>query len=183
MDLMIGSETPTLRPARPVREPGPLTAGQRLVVAQAALKGPALCVVGGPASGKTSALVAAVAARVKEGISLSQLVVLSASRGQAQQLRARIVAALGTTQRGLQITTVHGWCLQLLHRFAETELGIPRYCAKSPSSSRSPTSPGAWWPPLSAQRSPPSCYAGCAVAVPTTRNDLVYSIACRAASA
>ena len=32
MDLMIGSETPTLRPARPVREPGPLTAGQRLVV-------------------------------------------------------------------------------------------------------------------------------------------------------
>ncbi len=126
MGLMIRPEGPVLLPAQPFHEPEILTTGQRAVVGQVTGSSAALCVVGGPASGKTTALVATVVSRVNAGLPLSKLVVLTGSRGQAQQLRARIIAALGTTQRGLQITTVHGWCLQLLHRFADREIGTPR---------------------------------------------------------
>ncbi len=126
MGPMYRSDSPILLPAQPLREPSLLTDGQRAVVEQVAADGPALCVVGGPASGKTTALVATVVAQVKSGIPLSKLVILTGSRAQAQQLRARIIAALGTTQRGLQITTVHGWCLQLLQRFSDPGLGMPR---------------------------------------------------------
>lgn len=115
-----------LRAAGRTTEPGPLTGAQQQVVAASQPGSSALCVVGGPATGKTTALVAAVAARVVEGIPLCQQVILTGSRPQAQRLRARIVAALGTTQRGLQVTTVHGWCQQLLHRYADEEFPAPR---------------------------------------------------------
>lgn len=99
-------------------EPWRLTAAQAAIVAACAAPKSAIAVLGGPATGKTTALVASVVGRVQAGLPLSQIVVLTGSRPAAQQLRARIVAALGTTQRGLQVTTVHGWCQQLLHRFA-----------------------------------------------------------------
>lgn len=107
-------------------EPGPLTQAQGAVLEACARPASAICVLGGPGTGKTTTLVAAVVARVRSGVPLDQLVVLTGSRSAAQQLRARIVAALGTTQRGLQVTTVHGWCQQLLHRFEEPDDPTPR---------------------------------------------------------
>ncbi len=71
-------------------------------------------------------MVAAVLDRVHAGVPLSRMVVLAGSRPAAQQLRARIIGAVGTSQRGLQVTTVHGWCLQVLHRFAAGEEQTPR---------------------------------------------------------
>lgn len=123
---MIRSEAPILRPACGIAEPGRLTEAQRAVLNAIGEHDGSCCVVGGPASGKTSTLVAAVVNRVETGIPLSQMVVLTGSRSQAQQLRARIVAGVGASQRGLQITTVHGWCLQLLQRFSDPASGVPR---------------------------------------------------------
>ena len=104
-------------------EPRPLTSAQAEVVAAA--------------SGSARAIWSAGRARarprgggrggqVQVGVPLSRLVVLTGSRSAAQHLRARIVAALGRTQRGLQVTTVHGWCQQLLHRFEDPEHPMPR---------------------------------------------------------
>lgn len=107
-------------------EPRPLTSAQAEVVAAASGSARAICVVGGPGTGKTTTAVAAVVAQVQVGVPLSRLVVLTGSRSAAQHLRARIVAALGRTQRGLQVTTVHGWCQQLLHRFEDPEHPMPR---------------------------------------------------------
>lgn len=107
-------------------EPGPLTQAQDAVLDACARPTSAVCVLGGPGTGKTTTLVAAVLARVRSGVPLDRLVVLTGSRPAAQQLRTRIVAALGTTQRGLQVTTVHGWCQQLLHRFEVPDDPTPR---------------------------------------------------------
>ncbi|MGI5951171.1 MAG: ATP-dependent helicase [Brooklawnia sp.] len=115
-----------LLPPQALREPGPLTGEQQAVVGASSQDSAATCVLGGPGTGKTTALVACVAERVRAGADLSQLVVLASSRPAAQKLRARIMAAVGRTQRGLQVTTVHGWCLQLLHRFADSEHPAPR---------------------------------------------------------
>lgn len=119
---------PVVGLVRPIRvgEPKPLTEAQQGLVAACQLGPGAIQVLGAAGTGKTTALVAAVVARVRSGTPISRLVVLTASRPAAQQLRARIVAELGTTQRGLQVTTVHGWCQQLLHRFADAENPAPR---------------------------------------------------------
>ena len=107
-------------------EPQPLVAGQQRLVEAVRGNGGAMILSAGPASGKTTALVASVVDQVRAGLSLSELVVLTGSRPAAQALRARVVAALGTSQRGLQVTTVHGWCMQLAHRFADAAEQLPR---------------------------------------------------------
>ncbi|MFB9620759.1 ATP-dependent helicase [Brooklawnia cerclae] len=100
-------------------EPRPLTPIQDAVVEAAGHQGAAVMAVGGPGTGKTTALVATVLDRVRAGVPLSRMAVLTGSRPAAQQLRARIVAAVGVTQRGLQVTTVHGWCQGLQRRFGD----------------------------------------------------------------
>lgn len=121
-----GGVVPTLVRGQSTPEPCPLTDEQQQVVSASKLRKSSLLILGGPGTGKTTSLVAAVANHVRSGQNLSQMVVLTASRAAAQQLRARIVAELGTTQRGLQVTTVHGWCQHLLHRFTPDEFGAPR---------------------------------------------------------
>lgn len=121
-----GGVVPTLVRGHSAPEPRRLTDEQQQVLAAARLGKSSLLILGGPGTGKTTSLVAAVADHVRSGQELSKMVVLTASRPAAQQLRARIVAELGATQRGLQVTTVHGWCQQLLHRFTSDEFGAPR---------------------------------------------------------
>ncbi|HEY9482076.1 MAG TPA: UvrD-helicase domain-containing protein, partial [Micromonosporaceae bacterium] len=94
-------------------------------------RGP-LLVRGGPGTGKTSMLVASVAARVAAGTDPSRIVVLTFGRRGAFALRGRVEAALARSDvdgRG-QVTaepivrTFHGYAFGLLRR-AATELGEP----------------------------------------------------------
>lgn len=107
-------------------EPASLTPAQQSVVAACGSLGSAVCVLGGPGTGKTTALVASVVAQVRAGVPLSSMVVLTGSRPAAQRLRTRIVSAVGSTQRGLQVTTVHGWCQHLLLRLSGPAQPLPR---------------------------------------------------------
>jgi superfamily I DNA/RNA helicase/RecB family exonuclease len=72
-----------------------LDAGQLEVVAHR--HGP-LLVLGGPGTGKTTALVEAVAARVLEGVDPAQILVLTFGRRPAALLRDRIEARIGQTR-------------------------------------------------------------------------------------
>ncbi|WP_433618983.1 ATP-dependent helicase [Dactylosporangium sp. CA-139114] len=93
---------------------------QRLVVEHT---GGPLLVVGGPGSGKTTALVEAVAQRVAEGADPEQILVLTFGRRGAVRLRDRIEARLGRSS-GLRTTaepmvrTFHGYAFGLLRRAA-----------------------------------------------------------------
>jgi len=78
-----------------------------------------LLVTGGPGTGKTTALVAAVASLVRAGTPLDQVVVLAHARPAAFRLRRQVMAAIGVTQAGPRITTTHGWCRLLLNTYAE----------------------------------------------------------------
>lgn len=78
--------------------------------------GSALLVVGGPGTGKTSLLVADVVARAQNG-DLTPHLVLTWSRPAAQELRSRLVRALGRTQVAPKVMTVHGFCHALVRRF------------------------------------------------------------------
>jgi len=87
---------------------------QRGVVSRIARRDGCLLVTGGPGSGKTTALVAAVARLVEDGVPLDRVVVLTHARPAAQRLRRQIMDATGGTQVGLRITTPHGWCQALM---------------------------------------------------------------------
>ncbi len=77
-------------------------------------------VLGGPGTGKTSLLRAAVGQRLRSGSRLDRLVVLTASRQAAQTLRRELIWELGGAEVGARITTIHGFSLGLLR-----ELGDP----------------------------------------------------------
>ncbi|MFI5906692.1 ATP-dependent helicase [Dactylosporangium sp. NPDC051541] len=93
---------------------------QRIVVEHT--RGP-LLVVGGPGTGKTSALVEAVAQRVAEGADPEKILVLTFGRRGAVRLRDRIEGRLGRSS-GLRTTaepmvrTFHGYSFGLLRRAA-----------------------------------------------------------------
>ena len=107
--------------ARPV-----LDAAQHSVVAHNA--GP-LLVVGGPGTGKTTALVEAVAARVGEGVEPSHVLVLTFGRKAAAALRNRIEARIGQGRAGVTMSepvvrTFTAYAFGLL-RLAAAERGEP----------------------------------------------------------
>ncbi|GAA1396942.1 ATP-dependent DNA helicase [Luteococcus peritonei] len=115
-----------LAPPRPQTGPGTaperLDDEQRAVVEHRFEAGTgALLVVGGPGTGKTSTLVASVAARAQDG-DLSRHLVLTWSRPAAQELRARLVRRVGRSQVAPKVMTVHGFCHALVRRFADPEL-------------------------------------------------------------
>lgn len=86
--------------------------------AEAARAEPGVTVVlGGPGSGKTSTLVAAVVDRLADGGSLADYAVLAGSRAAAQAIRRDVVAALPKAQASPTVTTVHGLALGLLRQF------------------------------------------------------------------
>jgi superfamily I DNA/RNA helicase/RecB family exonuclease len=84
-----------VRPAAPDAVSPVLDPGQLEVVAHR--HGP-LLVLGGPGTGKTTALVEAVAARVLEGVDPAQILVLTFGRRPAAVLRDRIEARIGQTR-------------------------------------------------------------------------------------
>lgn len=94
-----------------------LSVQQRAFLDAAAMPGAAVMGVGGPGTGKTTALIEAVVARVEGGVGLDRLVVLTWSRPEAQRLRHAVISRLGRSQLAPVITTVPGWCLALQSRY------------------------------------------------------------------
>ncbi|MEN3307722.1 MAG: hypothetical protein V7603_3924 [Micromonosporaceae bacterium] len=86
-----------------------------------------LLVVGGPGTGKTTALVEAVAARVAEGIPPERILVLTFGRRGAGRLRSRIESRIATPGRAMAeplVRTFHAYAYGLLRR-AAAERGEP----------------------------------------------------------
>ncbi len=89
-------------------------------------RGP-LLVIGGPGTGKTTCLVASVAARVADGADPGGILVLTFGRRGANTLRNRIEVALGGAGRITAeplVRTFHGYAFGLLRR-AYVDLGEP----------------------------------------------------------
>jgi superfamily I DNA/RNA helicase/RecB family exonuclease len=101
------------RPAPPPRPPA-LDEGQRRVVGH---RGGPLLVLAGPGTGKTTAIVEAVAHRVTErGADPGRVLVLTFSRKAAGELRQRITARLGRTTREPLALTFHSYAYALVRR-------------------------------------------------------------------
>lgn len=90
------------------------------VVAEAT--GP-LLVLGAAGTGKTTLVVDAVAARIREGA--SPALVFASTRQAASELRDRIVRASGRTTLAPQVMTVHAFCLSVLRRWGDEEDALP----------------------------------------------------------
>jgi superfamily I DNA/RNA helicase/RecB family exonuclease len=101
--------------------PPDLDAGQRRVVGH---PGGPLLVLAGPGTGKTTTLVEAAVARVRAGVPIDQLLMLTFSRRAAAELRARITARLGGTMREPIARTFHSYAFGVL-RIAAVEAGAP----------------------------------------------------------
>lgn len=100
-----------------VFSPVTLDAAQAAVVAHIAARSECLLVTGGPGTGKTTCLVAAAARLVSLGVPLGQVVILTYARPAALRLRRAVIDAVGVTQAGPRIVTVHGWCKSLIDQF------------------------------------------------------------------
>ncbi len=78
-------------------------------------------VLGGPGTGKTTTLAAAAVSRLEECATLERLVILTASRQAAQELRRDIIWRRGGAEVGARVTTVHGFALGLLRELGDSE--------------------------------------------------------------
>lgn len=78
----------------------------------------ALLVLGGPGTGKTTALVELVSRRVADGLDPGAVLLLAASRRAAAELRDRVAARLGRTIREPVARTAHSYAFGLLRREA-----------------------------------------------------------------
>ena len=105
---------------RLVRRPQPRAAAPQLDAAQqavAAHSGGPLLVLAGPGTGKTTAIVEAVADRVlRRGADPARLLVLTFSRKAAAELRERIMLRLGLTTREPLALTFHSYAYALVRR-------------------------------------------------------------------
>jgi superfamily I DNA/RNA helicase/RecB family exonuclease len=122
--MTVSGVTTSSRPLAPglvrrAREAGPepvWDAAARRVLAHTA--GP-LRVVGGPGTGKTTLLLAAVAARVRAGGDPSRTLVLVGSRRAAAELRERLTEpGDGQTSREPLVRTVHSYAFGVLRLYA-----------------------------------------------------------------
>lgn len=112
------SSAPTyrlIRPPTPATVVPELDAAQRQVIEHR--DGP-LLVLAGPGTGKTTTLVEAVAARVEEGMSPDEVLVLTFGRKAAEELRERIALRLGRTVVEPAAFTFHGFCHSLVRTAA-----------------------------------------------------------------
>jgi superfamily I DNA/RNA helicase/RecB family exonuclease len=95
------------------------------VIAHAQGAGP-LVVLGAPGTGKTTALVEAVVARVdRDGVAPDAILVLAATRTGAAALRDRIAARLSRTVREPASRTPHAYAFGLLRRVHVLEGDVP----------------------------------------------------------
>ena len=101
-------------PALPVTAPL-LDPSQQAVVEHA---GGPLLVLAGPGTGKTTTIVEAVAARIRDGVDPEQVLVLTFGRRAAAELRARITARLGRATKEPLARTFHSYAFGLLRREA-----------------------------------------------------------------
>jgi superfamily I DNA/RNA helicase/RecB family exonuclease len=86
-----------------------------------------LLVLAGPGTGKTTTLVEAVVARIEEGASPEQVLVLTFSRKAAEELRSRITARVGRTVAEPAASTFHSFCYALLRTYGVAPGGrLPR---------------------------------------------------------
>ena len=119
---------PGVRLVRPRRPPARVVVpddDQRAVIAHAQGAGP-LVVLGAPGTGKTTALVEAVVARVdRDGVPPDAILVLAASRIRAAALRDRIAARLSRTVREPASRTPHAYAFGLLRRVHVLEGDVP----------------------------------------------------------
>lgn len=89
-----------------------------------------LLVLGGPGTGKTTALVDLVTRRVANGVDPAAVLMLAPSRRAASQLRDRVAARLGRTIREPLARTAHSYAFGLLRREAARAGGpAPRLLA------------------------------------------------------
>ncbi|MEP6599364.1 MAG: ATP-dependent DNA helicase [Actinomycetota bacterium] len=116
--------TPHYRLVRPARVPvlAPrLDDDQRRVVDH---PGGPLLVLAGPGTGKTTTLVEAAVARVRAGVPVEQILMLTFGRRAAGELRDRVTARLGGTVREPVARTFHSYAFGVL-RIAAVESGLP----------------------------------------------------------
>jgi superfamily I DNA/RNA helicase/RecB family exonuclease len=110
------SEGP-LDPARPDELSLIFDPGQRAVIEHTA--GP-LRLLGGPGTGKTTALVEAVVARIESGVPPERVLLLAFDRRTAATLRERIARRLGGASGEPTARTWHSYAFAVLHRRAVT---------------------------------------------------------------
>ncbi len=85
-------------------------------------RGGPLLVLAGPGTGKTTTLVEAVAARVRDGARPDQVLVLTFSRKAAAELRDRITSRLGRTTGSPAAWTFHSFAYALVRAYQPAEL-------------------------------------------------------------
>lgn len=87
-----------------------------------------LLVVAGPGTGKTRTIVAKYLSLVAQSIDPAHILALTFSNKAAEELRERILAALGSEQAVLasqiEVTTFHAWGLNFLRQYGH-QLGLP----------------------------------------------------------
>jgi superfamily I DNA/RNA helicase/RecB family exonuclease len=89
-----------------------------------------LLVLAGPGTGKTTTLVESVVQRVRSGVPVDSILMLTFSRRAAQELRDRVTARLGGTVREPIARTFHSYAFGVLRLAAATSgLPVPRLLA------------------------------------------------------
>ncbi|MFN2518199.1 MAG: ATP-dependent helicase [Jatrophihabitantaceae bacterium] len=124
------SAAPDYRLVRPLRAAAPvpvLDDAQRQVVEHG---GGPLLVLAGPGTGKTTTLVEAAVARVRAGVPVEQILMLTFSRRAAGELRDRVTARLDRTLREPVARTLHSYAFGVLRMAAvANQLPAPRLLA------------------------------------------------------
>ncbi len=111
-----------VRPASSAPVPAPvLDDAQRRVVEH---NGGPLLVLAGPGTGKTTTLVETAVARVRSGVPIEQILMLTFGRRAAGELRDRVTARLGGTVREPIARTFHSYAFGVL-RMAAIAAGLP----------------------------------------------------------
>ncbi len=120
----------------PAAAPPDLDPDQAAVVAHRRGAGP-LVVLGGPGTGKTTALVEVVVARVeRDDVPPDALLVLAPTRAAAAALRERVSARLGRTVREPLARTPHAYAFGLLRRARVLEGDVPPRLISGPEQDR-----------------------------------------------
>ncbi len=83
-------------------------------------RGPALLIVAGAGSGKTSVLTRRIASLIQSGEAWpSQILAITFTNKAAAEMRERVEALLGQAAEGMWISTFHSACVRILRREAE----------------------------------------------------------------